>query len=258
MALVRFSHGNPERVQAYTDWTTDVGSGGLTYQSTPKMQVKPIRDSGVMEDKPCTLVLPLDGFTSDLSSGEPHAPVYVQVKERLDGDTDTVVKTRYVGKVDLVTRNYQKKVDLVGIECRSWKSYLQGSGGLTAEHQCIWTVYDPLTCRASKQSKVSTGIVDTLDDFSMVITGLPSQTGFFWHRGWVEVDGLRLMIRYWQSGDTFLMARRPPSRWLGQECTVTAGCDHLVQTCRDKHNNESNFSGLGYGMTPYNPVFETE
>lgn len=258
MSLVRFSYGDPLRFQAYTDWTTDAASGGLTYLSTPKMEVKPIKDSGVLDEKPCTIILPLDGFTDDLSSGEPHSPVYVQVNERVDGDADSQSTTRFIGRVDLVTRNYQKKTGLVGVDCKTWKSYMEGSGGLTAEHQCIWTLYDPTTCGASKQGKVASGVVDFVDGPTMVITGLPVQPGFFWHRGWVEVDGLRLMIRYWQSGDTFLMARRPPSRWVGAQCEVTAGCDKLIQTCRTTHNRESRFIGLGFAMTPYNPVFETE
>lgn len=256
--LAQFRYGNPERIVAYTDWTVDLTHANVTYLSTPRMAIKPIVDSGLMDDEPVVISLPLDTFTDAISSGEPHAPIFVELRERVESDDDSLVSVRFLGRVDIAYRNYQRVANTVALECRSWKYYLQSLSGITVDHQCPWTVYDPRTCKTTKTGKTGVGVITAISDTAVTISGLTTKPDFFWNRGFLELDGLRLMIRYWASGTTFLLNRRPPSAWAGQAVTVTAGCDNLVETCRTTHSNESNFGGAGYGMTPYNPVFETE
>jgi hypothetical protein len=57
----------------------------------------------------------------------------------------------------------------------------------------------------------------------------------------------------------FRLAEVPPTDWIGGSADITfvAGCDKTIETCRARFSQEENFSGIGYGMQPYNPNWES-
>lgn len=240
-----------------TDFTSDLTHQSLTYTSESSMEVKGLEISGIFDpDKPVQFVLPMKAgqVTDKATTGQRHSPIYVKLWEKListSGGQDQVL-TLFQGKVIRTARNHNGRPDFVLFEAFGVKQRLALPLGLIATHQCQW----PFGARGCGKTVVtSTGTLTVISGKTVTITGLSAQGSRFWHRGFVERDGLRIEIRDWTSGTTFeLMAEAPPD-WLSQTVKVYEGCDKTIETCRAK-GFESKFSGFGAVIPAHSPNFE--
>ena len=105
--------------------------------------------------------------------------------------------------------------------------------------------------------------MSSIDGTLLTGTVSPDRSGSdatYYHRGTIEntADGVRLTIRKWDLSDPtkFYLSSAAPSSWAGETLVIHGGCDKTIETCRDRWNNESQFSGYGYSIPPYNPVLE--
>ena len=102
------------------------------------------------------------------------------------------------------------------------------------------------------------GAVGSITGHEIVITGLQAHSDGWWNRGFVERDGLQILIREWVSGTTFTLAKIPPADWDGEDLVVTPGCDKTATDCGSaKWKNQNRFGGIGYALPTYNPTFES-
>lgn len=85
----------------------------------------------------------------------------------------------------------------------------------------------------------------------------------WWNRGWLEREGLRILIADWRwdftvgrGSNAFILSRMPPLSWDGAQLTLKPGCQKTPQACAKRLRTEW-FGGLGYGIPAYNPVLES-
>lgn len=256
--LVQFLYGGPAApvYERLTDWAVDVVHVTGTYLSEPAMQVDLGEINGTLEEKATQILLPLtNAFADRISDGRAHSLVRVRILEVTDTDGATDEMVLHVGRVSFAHRNYGGKAGVAMIESPSWKAYLNALEGLSVDVTCDWTLFG-IGCGLSAASFTHSGIMTLIDGRSVVIGGLPGVLPRYFHRGYVEKDGVRISIREWISGSTFFLVRDPPGTWLNGIVKVVAGCDKTLPTCRARFSNEQHFLAIGYGTPAYNPSME--
>jgi len=265
----RFTYGDRSAptYSRYTDYPSSViGPDGALYTSRPQIGIKPIKYSGVFNETPVKIKMDVgaaDSFTDRISSGEPHSPITVDIWEIVDpapGNLPKQVLHLFNGDVQIVSKNADGHSGVIEIEVAGLKNQLEVPLGIPLLPHCVWT-FTKRGCALSPTGLAETGTLTALlstDKQIATITGLSSHTGKYWHRGYVEVDGLRILIRDWNStaATTFMLGQEPPARWVGVTVSVFPGCDKQLTTCRTRWNNEEHFGGAGFAVPAYHPVVE--
>jgi len=272
--IVEFEHGDSAaRVfERYTDDSEDFTFLGEVYSSTPSMEIAIPTLTGALEEDRYRIVLPDDAFTIALSNGQPHAPVIVTVREILD-DPDGVepqeTLTFLRGDVDAAIRNYQGRSDRVALECTGVKNRISIPTGLQANSQCPWTfqargciIPDGVGGFLSavtptvppRESATVVSVVSRL----VTIDVIGVFTDKFFHRGFLEVEGLRITVRDWNDASplVFQMVKEPPQSWIGKIVSIQPGCDKHINVCRIRWANETAFGGFGFAIPSHHPNFE--
>lgn len=265
----RFTYGDPASptYSRYTDYPSSIiGPDGGLYSSRPAIGIKPVNYAGTFGEAPVKIKMDLgatDSFTDRISSGEPHSPVSVDIWEIVDPAPGSLPKQElllFSGDMQTVSRNADGHSGIIEIEVANLKNQLDVPLGIPLLPHCVWT-FTKRGCFKSSVGLAETGTLTSLlstDKQIATITGLSAHTGKYWHRGYVEVDGLRIRIRDWNStaATTFMLGLEPPARWVGGSVTVFPGCDKQLVTCRTRWNNEEHFGGAGFAVPAYHPVVE--
>lgn len=260
--LIRFTYGDPGDPDyiAFTNWTSDI-PGNPIYTSEPRLEVKIPENTGTFENKSLDVMMPLSvSWFNDLVNGEPKAPVYIQAEEitkPIEGGDTSSRRIFFKGQLMRTIQNYQGRSDRSIAKFMSIKSRLDIPLGIPANHHCAWTLFGN-GCNKSKSGFSNVLTVDTIDGKVLTTTTSPSRTGKFFHRGYIEYEGLRIGIRDWNDteADTFYLVKPAPQSWIGKTVQVWAGCDKTIATCRARFANEINFGGMGYTIPAYNPLIE--
>lgn len=280
--LVKFSYVDTAGAAThhrYTDWSSDVvsdemlGGSTWTFVSNTQMTVSPVKLVGMLEEQDFSIEMTRDTFIGRISDGTPHAPTYVKVFEIIDSDdAASVTQTMlFRGRVSATKRNVGGKSNRVLVECTGWRTRLSAALGMPANHHCVNIFGDNSNetgvagsmCRVNVSSLRATGTVSAIDGKRLSITGVTTPSGTandrYWHRGWVEYDGTRILVRDYNrptSALYFHMQNFPPSYWVGKTVRLLPGCDLTIETCRARWSNESNFNGFGFAIPSRNPTYE--
>lgn len=260
--LVRFTYGDPASpsYKAYTNWSFDV-PGSPVYVSEPTMELKVPENDGILGGKTLDISLPLtNSWFATLVSGVPHSPVFVQAEEITVPDTGGDTSSRRIffrGQLVRTIKNFQGKGNYSVAKFSSIKSRLDIPMGLAANHHCVWTLYGA-GCLQPKGAHTSLLTVDNIDGKVLTTTTSPAKTGKYFHRGYIEYEGLRIGIKDWSDSelDTFYMVKAPPQSWIGKVVEVLAGCDKTTTTCNARFSRLLQFGGFGYAIPSHNPLIE--
>lgn len=265
--LVTIKHGDPisPTFERYTDFDSDVEG----FASTPAMEVEIPDNSGTFDQQEARIILPIDTFTTILSSGLPHSPMFVTIDEVTQatfiGQTGGR-RTVYRGRVKRSLRNYQGRNDSVALFCLSIKSRLDVPMGLQCNHHCFARLFGPL-CQLDQSAFQQQGQITAMDGKEVTVSGIGveitpgGRNDRLWERGYLEKDGLKIGVHIWSDADptVFVLRRRPPDSWLlagAGSINFVPGCHKTIQDCREVWDNEQHFAGYGFAMLPYNPLFE--
>lgn len=262
--LVWLSHEGGDTF--WTDWSSDVDYQGNTYFSRPTMEVELPKNSGGMEEDRCVIAMQLeDGILTSLTDGDAFAPVEVTIYERTrpaESSASSTTATTFLGELTGATRNVNGEPNKVRLIAQTDKQFMEVAMGQQCNHLCSNSLGDA-RCLVDMSLGVNTyfGLVTSMSDRAIEISiggTLTSASDRYFSRGYVQYQGLRIMIRSWVSGSatTFVFVRRPPASWLGQTVLVFAGCDKSVETCRERYDNEEHFNGIGYAIPAYIPWIE--
>ena len=256
--LVEFRYGNPQSpsFQRFTNWTSDVEYLGQMYLSTPEMSVTLAQETGTLGEKPYEMSLPMNAFADRISDGRPHSKVWIKVVEQTQLDAAIENQILFSGRMSKTRRNAKGKTGLIVIEAENIKSMMDIALGGMATHQCIWLI-GKKGCDLDIEPFTATGSIATINGAAITITGVTPKADRYWHRGYLQIDGLEIMIREWVQGTAFELVKKPPADWLNQVVKLYPGDDRTIETCRSRFNNESRWSGPGYAMPSWNPTIES-
>jgi hypothetical protein len=260
--LVRFQYGDPGSPSyiAFTNWSFNI-PGSPVYTSEPTMEVTVPENDGILSTTTLDISLPAtNSWFANLVSGTPQAPVFVIAEEITKPDIGGDTSSRRIffrGQLNRTIKNYQGKGNQSIAKFISAKGKLDLPMGVPANHHCAWTLFGP-GCQLPKAGFSDSLTIDTVDGKVITTTTSSVRTGKFFHRGYIEYEGLRIGIKDWDDSDpdTFYMIKTPPQSWIGKTVTIWAGCDKTLTTCQDRFNWESYFGGMGYAIPAYNPLIE--
>lgn len=274
--LVTFRHGSSAVpvFERYAAWNRDFEG----YVSTPEMDVEMPDNTGTFDEKEVRVLLGLDAFTTVVSSGLPHSPMYLQVEEvtagLFAGDAGTR-KILFKGRITRTIKNFQGRNNVVAFFSLPIKSRIDVPMGLQCNHHCGWRLFSR-GCGLTQGTHDQTGQIASMDGKEITISPAAAITSptapggdnsRFWERGYLEKDGLTIGIHIWSITDptVFVLRRRPPDSWLlagVSSILFVPGCHKTIEDCRNVWDNEQGqagsggFGGFGYAMLPYNPLFQ--
>lgn len=274
--LAEISWGSTPTYLRLTDWPAVVSYGGNTYVANCELQIDLPPNTVGFDEKPLVLTLPSSWLEADLVNGIAFPPTWVTLRQQIlvlsgdpqvSGEVDTTNVLVYRARLEHVRRSASGRANLVRLEFRTAKARLQVPLGSPSNYHCKWTLFGRGCGLAQVVETATMTLIDTVDDKKVTLTDFtnpmvaPGGTpGRFWHRGYLERDGLRIAIREWSTGavNTFHLARRPPSSWLNvtNGINLVAGCDKTIETCRERWDNEEHFAGTAYEQPDYHPVHE--
>ena len=266
--LVEFTYGDPVKVERYIlnaqePLTVQVDGTFKTFNAFPGTDIDPGAYSLALTDEAFTITLPViaNGFTDLASRGEPFSHIEVKVWEVLDsvlapGNREILLWLD--GRVAEVVRNFRGKSNSVGFRCISCKDELKVPMGLPINATCPWIFTSP-TCGVVTSPNLAT--VNSIFNKAITVTWNtgPVLDPEYYFRGYVQLDGVRIMVRAWDVNDPneIGLVTSPPLNWIGLQLEIFPGCDKTIETCRDRWNNEIRFGGSGFKMPSYKPNFET-
>lgn len=184
------------------------------------------------------------------ANGAPHAPISVEIWQLLDSDPDGTEELLYQGRLDELRLDAQGVATLkvAGVK----NLLLDRPLGLAATTRCGLR-YGSTLCGIDLEAEREDGTISAIAGTEVTLTGLTTTTAGYWHRGYAQLGGLRILIREHLSGSVIKLQRAPPADWSGQVVTLTPGCDKDIATCRTK-GNEEHFLGCGIAIPAANPL----
>lgn len=195
------------------------------------------------------------GLFGDIYDGIQYGHVEAHIYEiTLDIDTHAVISGQKIIKGLVYNSSSRIDARVLKLEIKELKYYYDKIGGVRCTEQCGAKNFGDKICKKAVTSV--TGTVLSVVGTVLTLTATPSGATRIYNNGYIELDGLRIKISYWESGAVFSMAEIPPASWVGVPVTVFIGCDKTIQSCRDVHSNESEFFGLGHSMVDYNALYE--
>jgi hypothetical protein len=249
-----FSWGSDtSRLAVHTDSVT---VDSLLYTAAPRIEVDFKAFDGSIKDAPIDITM-WKGYApaNTMLTGDPHAPVSVVVGECDPADIAGTWRQVFRGFLMKSVSRSQGRSDLVRMTFASHKAKANIPLGIIATGSCAWTFGDA-NCQVDTDALKETGTVTSISGSTIIVSGITTSSAY-WHRGWIERDGVRLLIRTHASGTTLDLIKAPPASWLNEEAELTPGCDKALETCREQWDNEERFAGIGLKMPSYNPLYES-
>lgn len=172
----------------------------------------------------------------------------------------------FAGRLQTIKYPTESSDGLVEVTVHGRKSLLDVVAGVPCLSTCLWTYADH-NCKKVANPALAVTVTNVNVNGSPVrirISGLSvveaAEAGR-WRRAKITVGGLTLgAVDYRQDGATtgFLsLAECPPAAWEGAAASLLEGCDKTAATCKDIHDNESEFGGYGIASPDNNPTFFT-
>lgn len=239
----------------YTSCPSAISFSDKVYAALPAIQIDLAKQSGQAKDEPIKITMPpLSPFDIMLQGG-PHAPVIVLIQELDVLDVSTI---RYVfkGFIAKVLSGKNGRDDVIEITVNGLRAALDIPLGIPANNTCAWTFGDFSCTKSLPALRVST-LVTAIVATQITIASVAHPKPYF-DRGYVERNGLRIMVRNQIDASNLVLVNTPPANWLTSSVVITPGCNKSISDCRTKWSNEGQFGGLGLGIPRYHPVFETQ
>lgn len=242
-------------VERVTRSTSDWGGLTTVWTAVPAMKIEFSKQHGGVEDAPVTIFMPADlDPATGLISGVPFADVDVLIEEMEPGNDDTL-RPIFYGRVTEATYNPSGMQSTARLKVSGLKTALDVPCGAAITNTCIW-LFGDASCQVDVDALKVSATVNAIDG-SVVTLSVAGPSAGYYHRGWIERDGSRIMIREYTTGNDYTLVRPPPSSWNGQTVTLVPGCDKTKEVCENRWSNLERFGGAGLGIPGYNPIFET-
>jgi len=223
----------------------------LSFKSTPLTG-----DMGTKEYKVKGISVAGNDLLTRISQNVPYPKVAVNIRELSLNNGWHITSESWLYKGLLYQVKYRPIPGYLDLILQDYKYYLDRTGGIPCTEQCGVPFFgDEIQCKATVQTEQH--VLESASGFLATLATDPVlTTSFLFNSGSMSFGASRIKIQYHETGRVFQLSRRIPSYWLGQIVTITTGCDKQLATCRDIHDNEERFLGLGFSMVDYNPYYE--
>lgn len=240
-----------------TNNSNDVTYESITYTSSPALKLSPAALTGDFSSSEYKLenIYVTGDLLTRLSSNVPYPKIDVTIRELFYDDEGAVSKVEYLFRGLIYQVNYRRSQNYMEIVVKDYKYYLDTTGGLPCTEQCKVGYFGDTLCQAVVLTEDQ--VLESVSEFNATVASdLVNTTEYLYNKGYMEYGASRICIKYHKLGKTFEMSRPIPSYWIGKTVTLVAGCDKYLDTCRDIHDNEARFLGLGFSMVDYNSQYE--
>lgn len=241
----------------YTSSSAPYDYNGRIYQPVPIKRTAPTINSKESSAS-MSLKFPFNNpFVSRYLGGVPPEPDTLTIFRVHLSDTTDEVKRFWYGTVSSVKFSGDTAtVSILGVMARLGQQIPVS----TYSWMCNHALYDG-KCGVSQAANVYTftvasissdGVTVNLTDFGQAAAKLSDSTyfngGIFTAPGDI---GQRTVLKFEQPdpiSNTYqaVLLVPAPSLSVGDQITVTAGCDHSIQTCHSRFNNASQYGGFPY------------
>lgn len=259
----------------FTNWNGGWTDGSNTATVVPSITARLAdRDGGITErefEVDFEFGEDSTGFLDKLVSGEPQAAVrmvaYLGLVPFGPGQTETEelvnLGTYFLTRA---VKNRDRQFNRCMLGFLDHRGRLNIPLGITCTPACAWTLGDK-TCGVDVAAAEETGTVQSITGKALKLTtgtdaavvgSKPSTT--YWQRGFITFESLSIGIRVWASTQvdpyTFQLVHDIPAGWLGEDVTLTPGCDKTPGTCEDLWNNLDRIGCFGIAIPRWHPVTE--
>lgn len=249
--LYRFQFGNTE--YRYVSSEVNFIFDGLTYTAIPIKSSEPTKNPQERRSNTIEIVMPADqDFVPNYQGVQPAVDLTVKIyRVQLDesssaffesplSDTPTTSYVRFSGQVNSVKFRGREAV----LVCHPLNNNLQRETPRIAyQSLCNHVLYDA-RCQVLEGSFSQSGLVSGVSGNVITINGF---TGNSFTGGYIQNaagDDFRSVLV--QDDDQFTLLLPFAENPTGTTVTAFQGCDHSIQTCKDKFNNVENFGGFPY------------
>lgn len=244
-----------------TNWSGFING----FQSIPTMEMADLsKISGTLADETAKILLPASTDVVqalDVEGLVTNATIKVSEVE-VEPDAVSVIKSTVIfgGEIRAVVSNYRNKKSQAALLCDSTKSRTEHPLGVACSGTCPWRVGRG-PCTVDLEPFTFPVTVTSFDSETMqvIATGGPGAPADLFTRGRLELDGVRVGVRFWSADApaVFYVNRPVPSEWVGQTVSAVGGCDNSLEDCTTIFDNEDEFGGIGRKMLDYDPNFQT-
>lgn len=238
--LVRLKWGDVDAPSYWrvTDANEDLVILNQLWIATSLLEVRAAAITGVFERQTWEFDFPVVTAQQDLidalGTGRAHSDITVTAVEYAIEAGEAQVLTFLEGTITEVVRNPGGRAEILRFRSQTLKVETQRAVGMQADENCIWTFGNLKTCGKNIVNLREGGSLTAVDGLTVTITGLGGQRDRYWNRGFVEKDGVRIKIKEWIQGTSFLLTRFVPLEWeanLPFNVDVVPGCDKTLKSC---------------------------
>lgn len=260
---VELSWDSALQVRRYCRADHDLTIAANLYTAVPAIEFSHDPQHGGARDAGAELVMPVGTDPLDKMIVSPFAEVKVTVQE-VDIDDLGNPRCVYVGTIAKTTARFRGKADLVSAKLEGVKASMADvSLGIKATDRCPW-IFGDKNCLFNLPGATTTATVDLIAGETITLDVLANDDAGGgngrYTRGYVEFEGLRLLIRQHLIGLRQLrLAEAPPQQtnytWLNKVVTIAPGCNKNIPDCVF-WGQQGQFAGVGRVMPAYNPIIE--
>jgi hypothetical protein len=179
----------------------------------------------------------------------------VGIREFVPSDVSNTIRNLFFGQVTKVHANRNGRSGMRTLTVSDIKAGLDVPLGVSATTTCAWTFGDKSCCKDISSLASLRQITIGAQNAVTLSGSAPGREDYF-HRGYLEFDGCRIMVRS-ANYLSLTLVRTPPPEWQGMIVRCMPGCDKSSTCCDEKWNNINRFGGFGFHMPAYHPNMET-
>lgn len=251
--LYEFSVGT--KVWRYTPSTEPVAANGEMFLPI-NISDEGISQSGEAQTDTVTITIDFDADIVDLFKITPPLDQIV-VRRMVRHEFDAEVAVNYVG---FISQANFGQLGVVGFECITLSPTMQRNGlRLYWARTCPYVLYDQATCKVRKQDYALSAVVEKASNGVITAQALGTKEDGWFMGGYIEWESERTGATEMRSidehdGNQIRLLGRSDGIPVGVTIRAYPGCTKVIETCRDRFGNHSNYGGYPHmpGKSPFN------
>lgn len=230
----------------FTNANVDTVFNGITYEAK-NVSRGDVQQTEEVSAADVEFTLPDDDplVAAILNDVGPGVPILCTFFRNHVGELATEARTFFVGTVV----NLTIQGDEAQLQCSSAQFDFENPvTRIYYQRSCPFILYEPNTCGVDKAAFTVNATVSAVSTDRKQITlsgvGNIGAGSKYYENGIVRFDGQDRFVTRQETDVIYLHVPFPAGPIVGQTVSVSAGCDHSVETCETRFSNEERFGGF--------------